>query len=140
MLFLLFPPVPFTLTRARRYYDGGTGSKKVGGTGKEGGPKSKIRSGLVWYHLTDTGSWWAMDLRLVKSAHLVPFFLDSDDHDLEQLKEPTNEQNVFNLFMEVYRAEANYRDDYLEINAFEGPISLSRGTVDKTRRATRIAA
>ncbi|KAM7211455.1 hypothetical protein V8F06_013159 [Rhypophila decipiens] len=60
---------------ALRYYDGDIGSKKVGGTGKEGGPKSKIRSGLVWCHVT--GSWWDTDL--VKAAHVVPFFLDSDD-------------------------------------------------------------
>ncbi|KAK0616652.1 hypothetical protein B0T14DRAFT_604894 [Immersiella caudata] len=43
--------------------------------GEVNNSKGKKGSGLVWCHVT--GSWWAS--KMIKAAHIVPFFLDSDD-------------------------------------------------------------
>ncbi|KAK4139114.1 uncharacterized protein C8A04DRAFT_16153, partial [Dichotomopilus funicola] len=60
---------------ALQYYGSDDVGKTADGTGMEDGFKNRGREGEVWCHAT--GTWW--ETQMVKAAHVVPFFLDSDD-------------------------------------------------------------
>ncbi|KAK0725941.1 hypothetical protein B0H67DRAFT_598949 [Lasiosphaeris hirsuta] len=110
-------------SEAMRYYDGDIKGKKVGGTGKEDGPKSKIHSGLVWCHVT--GSWWGTDL--IKAAHVVPFFLDSDDlgEILFGSRAPSLRRagNAFLLLGKIKKWFDSYHLLIVPVDATENPIT-----------------